>query len=169
MIKCSITLLDNNEEIAASELIEKAFSGCSKIIEYKNYDLIREEIIGEDGKSNVRYKRKASNSIDDLGFTTGVYFIISSDKNKLLYFGKSISVKNRLKAHLIEKAESVSSEMFKINDYLKKTKTNCVFYYVLETQKNNNSTIEGVLIDYAIKQRYLGVEKYSELFSDRID
>ena len=105
--------------------------------------------------------------LTNIDFNVGIYFILSSEKN-LLYVGKSLDVKKRLKEHLIEKAESTSSSMFKINSYLRNKNQKFLYYYAIETTRNCNASIEGTLIDYAIKERE-NDSFFKDLFNERKD
>ena len=69
-------------------------------------------------------------------------------------------MKKRLKDHLIEKPESTSSSMFKINSYLREKNQKLLYYYAIETNENCNASIEGILIDYAIGEK--GNDKFFE-------
>ena len=170
MITCDITLKIDGEIKEPKEIINDVFVNCNNKIEYIDLDLIRTETKTESGRIKVRNSLNASKvEIENFPFDIGIYFILSEDKSKLLYIGQALDVKSRLKAHLIKKAESVSSEMFKINEYLINNKSKIICYYAIETTADNNAAIEGALIDYAIKQKNNGDKRFTDLFNERKD
>lgn len=170
MLNCKIELSDGSKSVDPKYIIDKVFAECNNEFCYINLYLITEKIESEDGKVKIYYKLNPKNEeIQNFGFSSGVYFILSGDKKKLLYIGKALDIKVRLKAHLIKRANSVSSEMFKILEYLRNNKENSIYYHAIETQEEYNAAIEGVLIDYAISQANSGVERYKDLFNARKD
>ena len=153
MLNCTIKLIRNGTEVEPKTIFDEIKSNCIYEIEYEDLSITREEINDEKNKTKVHNKlNPKSKIIDNISFNVGIYFILSSEK-KLLYIGKSLDVKKRLKEHLIEKSESTSSSMFKINSYLRKKNQKFLYYYAIETTRNCNASIEGTLIDYAIKER----------------
>ena len=153
MLNCTIKLMKNGNEVGPKEIFEDIKSNCIYKIEYEDLSITREEINDEKNKTKVHNKLNPKiKDINNIDFNVGIYFILSSEKN-LLYVGKSLDVKKRLKEHLIEKAESTSSSMFKINLYLRKKNQKFLYYYAIKTTRNCNASIEGILIDYAIKER----------------
>lgn len=170
MITCDIALKIDGEIKEPTEIINDVFENCNNKLEYIDLDLIRTETKTESGRIKVHNSLNASKvEIENISFDIGIYFILSEDKSKLLYIGKALDVKSRLKAHLIKKAESVSSEMFKINEYLINNKSKIICYYAIETTADNNAAIEGILIDYAIKQKNNGDIRFTDLFNERKD
>lgn len=153
MLNCTIKLMKNGNEVGPKEIFEDIKLNCIYNIEYKDLSITREEINDEKNKTKVHNKlNPKSKIIDNISFNVGIYFILSSEK-KLLYIGKSLNVKKRLKDHLIEKPESTSSSMFKINSYLREKNQKLLYYYAIETNENCNASIEGILIDYAIGEK----------------
>lgn len=118
------------------------------IKEYNYISYNSKNYVTNDGK-----KRKLDNineineKIDE---KCNVYFLLDSN-NDLLYVGKSLNIKKRLKEHLIECNQSTSSKIVNVHNHLdecKKTNKDLVIRYMtMEVEPASlYGTIEGIII-----------------------
>ncbi|MDE6058830.1 MAG: GIY-YIG nuclease family protein [Clostridia bacterium] len=83
----------------------------------------------------------------------GIYFIFSSNGDKLLYIGKAKDLKNRLKQHLIACTLSTYSHIEDVCNYLKERKIRneqlkLQYCIINSMDDNHNAAIEGALLDF---------------------
>lgn len=141
----------NDEQITPLQIIEKIRNKefpkytityiDSKIVEKENHIILN-----------------ANNDIDANVKGGGIYFILSAEGDRLLYVGKSKSLKTRLGQHLCKCPEKTYSHIFDVQKYLERREKNNkaleINYCVINTEKNNhNATIEGAIIDYILCQQ----------------
>lgn len=101
----------------------------------------------------------------------GIYFILSHDKKRLLYLGKSKNLSERLQQHLISCNASTHSHIEDVYKYLlqQNVEPKCVCYCVINTENDaHNATIEGILLDH-IKNRNSGDEFFDQCWNKRFD
>lgn len=118
----------------------------------------------------VKLSIEAENSVNEEIKGGGIYFILSAEKDTILYIGKSTDLKKRLKEHLLECNSSTSSHLQDVLEYLNKRNAKKqslkLAYCVINTSDNkNNAAIEGALIDCVSSNK----AKYGQCWNTRRD
>lgn len=158
-LDCEIKLKINGVEKLPEEIINQAKEMSKKEIRYG--ESLECSQIYKNGKL---YKNKIKNCNDDEIDSDisggGIYFLFSTDEDKLLYLGKAKDLRNRLKQHLIECAASTHSHILDVIEYLRKrdehNKELSIKYCIINTENNvHNAAIEGALIDYVVDKSHL--------------
>lgn len=155
-ISCEIKLLIDGKEQKESEIIELIKS--PEMTKY-SIDYGADVICNKEYKNSTlnKVKIKTENSISDEIKGSGIYFILSSEEDKLLYIGKAKDLKDRLKRHLIECGTSTHSHIEDVYNYLLNEKNQKrllqIKYGVINSDNGNNAAIEGALIDYILSMR----------------
>ena len=146
-----------------------------KLFDREKGSCVEPDVIIDEVKKNVkkywiRYKNGKSSMVDSICQLNtedeisseikggGLYFILSSDGEKLLYVGKSKNLRARLRQHLVKCSESTYSHIQDVCKYLQEKQESqeelSLSYCVVNTTDNTcNATIEGALIDYILNKK----------------
>ena len=166
-LKCEASLKYGGNDFSAEQVFEYVKENKVEIykIEYGSVLVCNKEY--KNGEfSNMTLTTKSEINVSG----GGIYFILSHDKKRLLYLGKSKKLSKRLEEHLISCNASTHSHIEDIYNYLlqQRLETRSVCYCVINTENDeHNAAIEGILLDYI--NHNSGDEFLNQCWNNRFD
>lgn len=148
-LSCDVVIKLDGETVNTKDIIEKAFSAPKDSIIYLSTETKAIKIPGKKKDVSVDgHELSTTDNIGDKYKFNGIYLIFSEDGTQLLYLGKG-NAKTRLTQHLIKKADTNSSKMNQVSNYLKcNDKRKVQFAAIKVDSKKNTTAIESELIDF---------------------
>lgn len=165
-LSCEVILKLNNKKCTAQEVFEQVKDVIDQYEMVYGTDIIVTREYKNGDYTSIRLKTDSKIQIGR--GVSGIYFILSSDKNHILYVGKSKNLKERLKEHLISCSASTSSHIESVYDYLLSHNEKSLYYCIMKTDDGqHNAAIEGILLDYIYEHKT--EEFFSQCWNSRID
>lgn len=146
------------EDVLNFVFATKTDSILYKKSDYENYTI---------ENKTTRLKMNSDDCIDEKYKMNGVYFLLSENKKKLLYIGKSKDVKKRLAEHLLDCAKNTNSKMGEISEYLKHKNTKKINYCAIKVDSEENASILETLLIWYCLNRKNNDERFDQMFNVR--
>lgn len=152
MIDCYVQLTLDSAQIKVSDLIDKVRNMEMPYIDYG--DSVKMSYTHMNGVLSNRELHTVNNFVDEID-KSGIYFIFSYEKDKLLYVGKSKNIRSRLSNHLIKCNAQTYSHIEDVHAYLLTRKgenkpLKICYCTIGVSDPKKNSTVEGAIIDYVL-------------------
>lgn len=153
VINCNVNMSASGTAITAKDIINLIKTPTVKkyVINYKDKTL--HYCTHTNGLS--QRKLTTSDKIDAGIANSGIYYILSYEEDKLLYVGKSKSIRQRLKDHLIQCNIKTYSHIEDVSRYLHDRQSKGLLlkikYCAINVEDSKyNATVERTIIDYIL-------------------